>query len=160
MEQIQKLLAELRAACVEIETPGLMRTGERIIGGLIDHVVPSSMTRPNPLTGGNRHLWRVRLGVALVMLMERDLQIYYDPAPITRLRHGISQAVARHILTHKHVPPGGWRLDTLIGATLGTTASSQDVRNARRRLKGDAKGLHDIGIEVDGDRVNRVTPAR
>ncbi|GJA52577.1 hypothetical protein KAM347_43680 [Aeromonas caviae] len=38
-------------------------------------------------------MWRVRLGMALVMLLERDLSLYYDPAPIARLQYGISQAV-------------------------------------------------------------------
>lgn len=158
--QINKLLAELRAATIEIETPGLMRVSDRIIGGLIDHVIPSPMTRRDPLTGGERALWRVRLGVALVMLMEHDLSLYYDPTPIARLTHGISQAVARHALTHKRVPPGGWWIDTLIEAVLGPVTKSQDLRNARRRLKEDTEGLREIGFELDGNRIRRVTPAR
>lgn len=49
LSQLEKLLAELRAATITIETP---QFDFPIIGGLIDHVVPSEKTRPNPLTGG------------------------------------------------------------------------------------------------------------
>lgn len=160
-DRIKKLLIDLRAATVEIVTPELERSGDSIIGGLIDHVIPSTRTRRDPLTGGERPMWRVRLGVALVMLLERDLSLYYPPAPIARLQHGISQAVARHVLTHTHEPAGGWYLDTLIRAVCGVVASSMMLRNFRRRLKEDAAGLIEIGIEIDTtDRVKRVTAAR
>ncbi|WP_244945888.1 ABC transporter ATPase [Bisbaumannia pacifica] len=160
-DRIKKLLRDLRAATVEIVTPELEQSGDSIIGGLIDHIIPSSMTRRDPLTGGERHLWRVRLGIALVMLMERDLSLYYSPAPIARLQYGISQAVARHVLTHKNNPVGGWYLDTLIRAVCGIAVSSMKVRNYRRRVKEDAGGLTEIGIEIDAtSRVRRVTAAR
>jgi len=149
--QIEKLLAELRAATITIELP---RFDFPIIGGLIDHVIPSSKKRPDPLTGGERSLWRVRLGVALVMLLERDLSLYYDPAPIARLQHGISQAVARHVLSHKTEPNGGWHLSTVITAVTGEVGS-QAMRDARRRLKDDAKDLRSIGMTIEGDRVHK-----
>ena len=149
--QIEKLFVELRAATITIETP---QFDFPIIGGLIDHVIPSSKTRPDPLTGGQRNLWRVRLGVALVMLLEHDLSLFYDPAPIARLQHGISQAVARHVLSHKVEPTGGWYLDTVIVAVAGQP-SSQDMRNARRRLKEEAEDLREIGLVLDGDRIKK-----
>lgn len=149
--QLEKLLAELRAAIIVIETP---QFNFPIIGGLIDHVIPSKMKRPNPLTGGERSLWKVRLGVALVMLLEHDLRLYYDPAPIARLEHGISQAVARHVLSHKVEPKGGWYLDTLIIAVAAPVVS-QDMRNARHRLKADAEGLSKVGLVIDGDRIRK-----
>ncbi len=158
MTQLQKILGELRTATVEIETPN-MSSHDRIIGGLIDHVIPSPMTRHDPLTRGKRHMWRVRLGVALVMLLEYDLSLYYNPAPIARLQHGISQAVARHILSHKCQPSGGWKLDTLIEAVSGKT-SSQALRDARRRLRSDCEGLEPLAIEIIGNRIKRGTAAR
>ena len=159
MSQIQKLFHELRAAVVEIETPAMIRASDKIIGGLIDHVMPSPMTRPDPLTGGERHLWRVRLGVALVMLLEHDLSLYYSPAPIARLQHGISQAVARHVLSHKRDPMGGWHLDTLINAVSGIV-SNQSMRDNRRRLRNDKEGLLELGIHIEAGRVRRGTSAR
>ncbi|HBA5868869.1 TPA: ABC transporter ATPase [Escherichia coli] len=159
--RIKKLLIDLRAATVEIVTPELERSGDSIVGGLIDHVIPSPMTRRDPLTGGERHLWRVRLGVALVMLLERDLSLYYPPAPIARLQHGISQALARHVLTHRHDPAGGWHLDTLLHAVGGEAISNMMLRKYRGRIKEDAAGLLEIGIEMDAaDRVRRATAAR
>ncbi|AZZ94721.1 ABC transporter ATPase [Hahella sp. KA22] len=156
LAQIQKLLSELRASTIEIETPDLARTGDRIIGGLIDHVIPSPMMRPDPLTGGERSMWRVRLGIALVMLLERDLALYYNPAPIARLRHGIGQAVARHILSHKNEPAGGWHLDTVILA-VARQATGKALRDARFRLREDAEQLEQIGLVIDGNRVRRVS---
>ena len=156
-DRILKLLTDLRAATVEIVTPELELRGDRIIGGLIDHVIPSPMTRRDPLSGGERNLWRVRLGVALVMLLERDLSLYYPPGPIARLQHGISQAVARHVLTHKHDPAGGWHLDTLIHAVSGGNLSNKEMTNCRYRLKRDAAELRKMGIDIDEqNRVRRL----
>jgi hypothetical protein len=149
--QIEKLLSELRAATITIEIP---QFDFPIIGGLIDHVIPSPMTRPDPLTGGERNMWRVRLGAALCLLLEHDLSLYYDPAPIARLQHGISQAVARHILSHKTEPPGGWYIDTAITAVAGKS-SSQAMRDGRRRLKEDAEGLKALEILLEDDRIRR-----
>lgn len=159
--RIQRHLRDLRAATVEIVTPEMEDTGDCIIGGLIDHVIPSPMTRADPLTKGERNLWRVRLGVALIMLLDRDLSLYYQPSPVAHLQHGISQAIARHVLTHKHDPSGGWHIGTLVRAVYGGDASNQTVRNARRRMQHDAEGLADLGIEVgNDDRVRRAGPAR
>ncbi|WP_018982169.1 hypothetical protein [Salinimonas chungwhensis] len=161
LSRIQALLRDLRSATVEIITPELEGSGDRIIGGLIDHVIPSPKTRHNPLTGGQRNLWRVRLGIALVMLLERDLNLYYSPEPIARLQHGVSQAVARHVLTHQHDPSGGWHTDTLLRAVYGQDITSMALRNGRRRLKEDAEGLMKVGIELceTAKRVIRATAA-
>lgn len=157
-EQIEKLLVELRTATITIHTP---QFDFPIIGGLIDHVVPSPMTRYDPLTRGERNLWRVRLGVALVTLLNHDLSLYYQPAPVARLQHGVSQAVARHVLTHKNAPPGGWHLDTLLKTVCGEDASSQKIRDGRRRVKQDAENLMSLGIEINEEnRVKRGTTAR
>ena len=118
------------------------------------------MTRPDPLTGGERRLWRVRLGVALAMLLKKDLPFYYHPGPIARLQHGISQAVARHVLTHRNNPLGGWYMDTLILAVCGEGTSNMTLRNYRRRLKEDSVQLLEIGIDLNGSRIKRVTTAR
>jgi hypothetical protein len=159
--RIKKLLTDLRAATVEIVTPELELSGDSIIGGLIDHVIPANRISRDPLTGGKRYLWRVRLGVALVMLLEKDLSLYYSPAPIARLQHGISQALARHVLTHKHDPAGGWHLDTLIRAVGGDEIGTKMMCNWRYRLREDAKILYEMGIEIDAaNRVKRLTPAR
>lgn len=145
-EQIEKLLVELRTATITIRATNL---DFPIIGGLLDHVIPSPMTRHDPLTGGERSLWRVRLGIALVMLLENDLALYYQPAPLARLRHGVSQAVARHVLTHKNTPVGGWHLNTLLKAVYGNQPTSKQLSNARTRIKDDYKRMEELGILID-----------
>lgn len=148
-QRIWSLLKEVMSAVTEIETPKF-----KALGHLIGEVVESPKTRPDPLTGGKRKLWRVRLGKALVMLLEHDLSLYYDPAPIARLQHGISQAVARHILSHKTEPQGGWYLDTAITVVAGKVAS-KTMRNYRARLKEDAEKLEALGLILDGGRIGK-----
>lgn len=157
-EQIEKLLVELRTATITIRATNL---DFPVIGGLIDHAIPSPMTRHDPLTGGERSLWRVRLGVALVMLLENDLALYYKPAPLARLKHGVSQAVARHVLTHKNTPSGGWHLNTLIAAVYGDNPTPKQISNARTRIKQDYKKLAEMGVFIDEEnKVKRLTTAR
>ncbi|MDE2342625.1 MAG: ABC transporter ATPase [Betaproteobacteria bacterium] len=151
LERIRSWIAELRAVCVEIETPNLS-----IVGGLIDHVELSSMTRNNPLTGRARNLWRVRVNKAFANLLANDLPVRYDPAPIARLSNGISQALARHVLTHKTQPPGGWILDSLIVTVGGAEANdNQAMRNRRREIRKDSHSLEELGIIVDHERVRK-----
>jgi hypothetical protein len=145
-----RLLDEIMQAVVEIDTPGV-----RGLGYLIDSVTESKKRARDPLTGGERTLWVVRLGLAARALDERDLPLHYDPAPVARLQHGISQAVARHVLTHKTEPRGGWSIDGLIIAVAGEIGE-QAMRDARRRVRADAAGLAELGVEIDGDRVRRV----
>ena len=144
---IQKLIKELREVTLEMETPKL-----KIVGGLLDHVVKSQATRLDPVKGGYRHLWRVRLGLALVELLRNDLPLHYDPAPIARLKHGISQAVARHVLTHADSPNGGWSMDGLIRTVAGNV-SGDALLNRRRELRADEPGLAMLGIVIVRDRV-------
>jgi hypothetical protein len=155
-EGLWKLLFELRAATVEIETQKV-----RIMGGIIESVEATKVEkRIDPLTRQERSLWTVRLGKAWTELMQRDIELRYDPAPIVRLGSGISQAVARHVLTHRTAPTGGWHIDTLVEAVVGTLEpGSQTLRDARRRLRADAIGLERMGIVIDRDRVHRVAQA-
>lgn len=160
-DHIKKLLGELRAATIEIVTPDMESRGDSIIGGLVDHIIPSPKTRYDPLTKSERHLWKVRLGVVMVKLIENDLLLYYSPTPIARLQYGISQALVRHVLTHTNIPRRGWNMDTLISAVGGEGLSSTMLRNYRWRVKDDAAGLLENGIKIEeGNKVKRFTAAR
>ena len=152
LEQCWTLLRELRACTVEIDTPKL-----RLMGGIIESAeYTKTETRRDPLTGAQRRLWTVRLGKAWAELLRLDLPLRYDPAAIARLEHGISQAVARHVLTHRAEPQGGWTLDGVIEAVAGHLGAV-GKRNARRRVRADADGLAAVGIRLNGDRVRRVS---
>jgi hypothetical protein len=145
-----RLLDEIMQAVIEIDAPGV-----RGLGHLIDSVTESKKRARDPLTGGERTLWVVRLGLAARGLDQHDLPLYHDPAPIARLQHGISQAVARHVLSHKSEPRGGWTLDGIIVAVAGEI-KGQAMADARYRVRSDAAGLMEIGIEIVGDRVRRI----
>jgi hypothetical protein len=151
---LQKLIRELREVTLEIQTSKLM-----IMGGLVDHVVKSPVTRPDPMTGGERHLWRVRIGLALAELLHNDLPLHYDPTPLTRLKHGISQAVARHVLSHSNQPNGGWDLNHLIQSVAGQLSPAV-MLNRRREIRADEDGLATAGILLDGGRVSKACSTR
>ena len=102
---------------------------------------------------GERKLWTVKLGEAFCKLVQKDIWVGYDPAPIARLDHGISQAVARHVLTHKTAPNGGWMMNTLIEAVAGTV-SRELGRKYRERIREDAQKMVGIGVIINADRIN------
>ena len=157
-DQLRRLVDDLLQVVIEVYEPAELAC----VGHLVDHIDKAQrgdgtyITRPNPLGGGERHMWRVEIGKALCLLLDKDIWRGYDPSPIARLRHGISQAVARHIMTHSQEPRGGWTLDGLIRAVAGDEIDGQDLRNRRREIQADAAGLAAAGIEVDGDRVRSV----
>jgi hypothetical protein len=97
-------------------------------------------------------MWRVELGKALCTLVSGDIWLGYDPAPIAQLDRGIAQAIARHVLSHKTEPRGGWTLDGLIRAVAGEL-DDQTMRDRRREVRKSAAALADVGILIDGDRV-------
>lgn len=151
---LQSILDDLQQCLIEIIEP----VDFSCLGHLVDHIDLATrrdgtpITRHDPLTGGDRRMWRVELGKAFCRLVAADIWIGYDPAPIAALTHGVSQSVARHVLTHKQQPRGGWHIDTLIRATAGDVGE-QALRDRRRELRSDADGLRGIGILVESDRV-------
>jgi hypothetical protein len=152
---LQRIIDDLQQVIIEIIEPAHLACQ----GHLIDHIdraVRSNgtpLTRRNPL-GGERALWRVEIGKAFCKLVATDIWVGYDPGPLARLRHGGSQAVARHVLTHKTQPAGGWTLDRLIRTVVGEEIGEQTLRDARRFIRADASALREIGIEIDGNRVH------
>jgi hypothetical protein len=155
---LQRIIDDLQQAIVEIIEPEHLASQGQILG-FVEKAVRSDgteITRPDPLTGKVRPMWSVTLGPVLSRLVEADIWLGYNPAPIARLRHGISQAVARHILTHKGAPAGGWRLDGLIETVAGKL-NHQQLRDRRRELREDAGLLKEtLGIIVEGDRITKI----
>lgn len=153
-EQLHSALRDLVASTVEIHDPPELEC----LGHLIDHLdfarAPDGrpLTRPNPLGGGARPMWRVELGRAYCTLLSRDGWLRYDPSPIARLRHGISQSLARHVLSHRHAPRDGWHVDGLLAAC---GCAPAQLRDRRREIRRDAPGLERLGIRVAEGRVFR-----
>lgn len=148
--RMHELFRDMRETTIEIETPEIWA-----MGGLLDEAVEAKTKARNPLTGETRSLLKVTFGKVGTKLLAEDLFLYYDPAPIVTLNSGMSQAIARHALTHKSEPNGGWHLDTLIKAVAGDIDGVR-LRKARAAVHADAEGLKGCGVVVEGDRVRRV----
>lgn len=142
-----QMIEDLRLTSIDLRVRSI---DERIMGGIIDLVRESPMTVAASRSGQQRHLWQVTFNAAYSALMGRDLPLYYDPAPIARIRSGVAQAIARHVLTHTQQPNGGWTLDGLIQAV---GADGPYLRKRRSEIHNAAEQLLAVGIIVAGDRV-------
>lgn len=152
--QLRDLLADLMAVVIDMD-------GDKInpmrMGHIIDEVTESTVpapSRPGSKTGdrAERHYWYVRFAPSFTRFFGADLGLYYDPAPIARLSHGVSQAVARHVLTHKNEPNGGWTVNGMLEA-VGADSKGPAARNRRRELLADADGLARLGLVVKDGRI-------
>jgi hypothetical protein len=152
-EQMKKLLEDLRNASVRIDTPEFSGYGG-LINEYIESKKPVPKTGSGALDGKERYLMIVSIGKIGATLLQNDILLYYDPAPITKLTSGMSQAIARHVLTHKTAPNGGWKLDSLIEAVAGDDLKPYQKRQARQAVRKDTENLASCGIYLDSDRVN------
>lgn len=147
--QIKLLTKELMEAVIEYGTDD-----GPVIGHLIDNALPAKIERFDPLSKKTRKLLAVEVGIPGRKFIFDGIKLYYDPVTIVRLKSGISQGIARHVLGHTTMPNGGWKLDSLLEAVAGSL-TGPSLRNARRSIREDAVGLKDLGIEIDGDRVHK-----
>lgn len=148
-DTLWKMLRELRETSIILDVPAQQL---KVLGGILDRVEESPAKRINPLTQQARSLWRVTFDPAFAVMLREDLHLYYDPAPLAKIDSGVAQAIARHILTHRNAPTGGWQLDTLIQA-VGAGNDSESIRNRRREVRNCKDQLATLGIMVQGDRV-------
>ena len=81
-------------------------------------------------------------------MRDDPIPLHYDPTPLGAIRHGISAAVARQVLTHRDTPKGGWKLDGLIRA-----AGAEATRRNRQLVRQDQETLEGAGVLIVGDRV-------
>lgn len=150
---LEKILDDLMQAIIEIIEPNHLVC----VGHLVDHVdIAKNAKTDVPITKpgkfGDREMWSVEIGKAFCKLVRQDVWVGYNPAPIARIESGISQAVARHALTHREVPNGGWKMDTLIKSVAGDVTDST-LRKYRERIRDDAEKLSEIGVFVENDRI-------
>lgn len=150
-DTLWRMLTELRETSITLEVPSQHL---KILGGILDRVEESSAQRMNRVTGKMRQLWRVTLDPAFAALLREDLQLHYDPAPLAKIETGVAQAIARHILTHRDQPVGGWLIDSLIKA-VGADGDSVSMRHRRREIHASTESLRTVGIVVDGNRIFR-----
>lgn len=152
---LQGVIDDVMAATVEILKPDHLRC----TGHLIDTIKPATRSNGQPVTecnplGGQRQLWTVIIGDVGMHLLNHDHHLHYDPAPIAAMHHGVSQAVARLVLSHKSKPNGGWKLNTLIEHACGEL-SPVSMRNRRREIRQDEAALANAGVIVKNERIFR-----
>ena len=159
-EMLHRMIVELMSAVVEVRKSTSITDCIRM-GHLIDfagHATNSRgevLTRKNPL-GGLRPLWRVELGKASTDLFDFDkIKLHYDPYDIAQMRHGVSQAVIRHALTHSVIPHGGWFINTLIESVCGPI-SKQKLKNRRSELRDDASNFVKLGFRIVGEKFRKI----
>ena len=146
--QIKILTKELMEAVIEYGTDD-----GPVIGHLIDNVKPAKIERFDPLSKTTRKLLAVEVGIPGRKFLFDGIKLFYDPGPIVRLKSGMSQTIARHVLGHKTKPNGGWKLDSLLEAVAGKMTGKR-LSDARCAVREDSEGLLKIGIEVKEGRIN------
>ncbi len=150
-DTLNRMIDDLKEVTITLEIKAQQL---KVCGGILTRINQSSVTRINPLTGQQRFLWDVTLDSAFASLLSDDLKLRYDPAALVKMETGVSQAIARHIFTHRSQPCGGWYLDTLI-RLVGAGGDSVSIRNRRREVRKDIENLRAVGIIVAKDRVYR-----
>ena len=154
-QTLDRIIEDLEKTIIEIKEPQRLAC----IGHLVDHVDTATNKEGKPILRpgkfGEREMWSVEIGKAFCKLLAGDIWVGYDPGRITQLnlRYGISQAVLRHALSHKTVPPGGWKIDTLIMAAHGEKISDALLKKSRERIRTDAEKMSKIGVLVENGRV-------
>jgi len=146
-ETFWRLLKDLIRTYIEIETPKF-----KAAGSFLSHAVESKIEIAHSKTEKPRKLLRIEFSKLGTALTGEDVKLFYNPIPITQLKHGISKAIARYCLSHKNQPNGGWKIDTLLQAILGET-TPQTIKDAKRFLRKDAEQLAKCGITLINDRV-------
>jgi hypothetical protein len=105
-------------------------------------------------TDEERSLWRIVLHESWVKFIGKDIQLYYDPKPISQLSTGIGQAIARFVATHKLEPNGGWNIDGLI-KSVGAGKTPKALWERKAELAEDAEGLKKLGIIIEDGKIKR-----
>lgn len=158
-EQIKKMLWHLKEATIEmtIETP---TAKGYILGGILDLFEESSLKSSNPLAHAGkpaeRSKWRITLNPAYAKLIGQDLRLDYDPAQLAGFKTGVGQAVARHLLTHRSAPNGGWFIDGLIKAVGAASGAGQKMIDRRKDIRADAEAFRALGYAIEGDRIQPI----
>lgn len=147
-QQLKVILDDLMTALVELRVPA---KNLDLTGHILDEIDRSPHTRHDPLTGKERFMIRVTVARAWVTLINRDLGLTYEPVLVAALSNGISQAVARHVLTHSNTPPGGWKIPELLLAVGGMGRE----RDQRKFLSEDEAGLAKLGVVIEGARITK-----
>jgi hypothetical protein len=146
-ETLNRLFEDLLKTTIEFNTESF-----KIKGSFLALVTESKVEVKHSKLGTVRKLTRIEFSKLGTEIIEKDIKLFYDPAPIIKLQHGVSKALVRYVLSHRNQPNGGWKLNALLETILGNV-SSETIRNAKRFLKKDAIQLRKCGVIILNNRV-------
>ena len=143
---VEGLVKDLTEALLQIDTT----SGLHILGHIFDEARWHEGAGPGEAARFGRdarRLYRLKMGAAWCQFIQKDLQFSYDRKLIGALQYGVSQAVARLLLTHR----GCTRVevDTALEQVGVGPGERQPLWDARRRLAGDREGLLGLGIVIN-----------
>lgn len=153
-QQMKDLAEELRTCKIQ-DLEIYSRPGFGIItSGILDSVVYQGVgaieARPGTRRGSgpcsSRELWKIAFSEAWTQLFQHDIQISYGGClpQIVALRHGVSQAVARFMLSHQ--PGASYSIKQaleIVGA-----ARPETLRHRVKELLSDEEALDQMGIKI------------
>lgn len=149
-DTLWRMVTELRETSITLEAPS---QGLKVLGGILDRVDESLATKPHPVTGKPRRLWRVTLGHSYITMLGGEQLLYDKQTSLAKIETGVAQAIARYCLSCGPTA-GSWDLDTLIHLVgAGAGGRSETMRNRRRDVLNSVKSLREVGVFIEGDRV-------
>ena len=98
-----------------------------------------------------RYLHKIVFGPVMRGLMAHDIVRIrsYKQIQALAMLHGISSALVRHVMSHRHAPSGGWRLNALIEAVCCRLLDATDLKNRRRELRAETAVILKLGVLID-----------
>jgi len=119
-----------------------------ITGRILEKTMKSRFKKEDKRKWGNygeRALEVWVLSVEWTELIKNDIGRFYNPLPLCLMKEGAVAALARHVLTHQHMPGGGWKLDGLMMA-VGVERRFDKVR---KEMLDNSELLGQMGITFD-----------
>ena len=153
---LENLLLDAKKATLDFH---FMRGGTetKVACSILDKFRRTESVLPNHAgakVGGERKKWVIVFSQEWTCFMQNDIKTFWPVKDVAKLKSGVSQAVARLVLTHQQQPAGGWKIDTLLAAIGVDVGDSIGVRHRRRELRKDSPALETLGILVADDRVS------
>jgi len=143
----QRLIEDMKQSYIELETNKIKVKGTLILEKNASKITRMSRILPNRIRKEIPYAV-ITFGSVLTELFEKDAHLKYDPKPIIGLRHGISQALVRFLLTNKNHPQEGYNLKALLERLEGQIENKRWWRIIEY-LKKDAETLEKLGIVIN-----------
>jgi len=143
----EELLKDMMRTIITLEKEEGKRTRSPLVIDLYDSPTKKPVSSRSPIIPKEVSLTTIVLGSVITTLIDTEIKFIYDPKPITSLSSGVSQALARFLITHKKHPQAGYNLRELV-KRLGCPAEGMGWRNIKRALKQDADQLEANGIAI------------